>query len=47
MVLGEKTEHATMMYSGFVPTRGGQTHFCSMNKVFKNLHKNKGKNFQA
>ena len=42
----KKTEHATMMYSGFVPTRGGQTHFCNMNKVFENLHKNTGKNFQ-
>ena len=36
----KKTGHATMMYSEFVPTRGGQTHFCNMNKVFENLHKN-------
>ena len=32
-----KTGHATMMYSEMVPNKGGQTHFCNMNKVFENL----------
>ena len=27
-----------MMYSEFGPTRGGQTHFCNMHKVFEILH---------